>query len=127
MLRRTRRATAASIGRVVASAIPSATIIQHSSTKLWLTEQDEPFAIVDLYDQGAVLVVKMSAHCTPQWAGILTALLAKAADDVSVLPEVFIQDHHGKMLHGDDAEAYWHWYRGVKPLLTARFASPERH
>lgn len=124
---RRKRATPGTIARVVAQAIPTARCLQLREARLWLTEQGEPFCEVDLHQEGALLALRFSVHCAPAWAGIVTSILARVTAEVLVSPQGFLQDEDGRVHYGADAEAHWQAYRRVKPLLTARFTTPDPH
>lgn len=118
-----KRVTAADVARLVGAAVPSAHTLQIRTTRLWLTEQDEPFAEIDLHDRGRLASVRFSIHCTPGWAGIVVAHLAREVD-VVVAPTCFIQTHKGAVLYDAEAERYWRTYKRLSPLLSARFKDP---
>jgi hypothetical protein len=121
-----KRATPGSIGRVIGKAIPSVQVLQIRPSRIWLTEQDEPFAEIDIFENGAFLMMRISTHCSPAWAGIVTSLLNTITTELHVSPHMFIQTHDGRILYGTDADEYHSLYQSVRPLLAMRSALSTR-
>ena len=118
------RVSASDVGRLIGTRIPTVHVLQLTQYRLWLTEQGEAFAEVDL-EPGAKVVVRYSVHCAPAWAGIVTMLLHQLTDVVQVHTEAFVQKHDGAVVYGADAESYWsHCWKQLDILLTARFSGP---
>ncbi len=118
------RSLASDIGVQIGRSIPTVTVLQRGASRLWLMEQGEPFAELDI--EGERVNARFSAHCAPAWAGIVVTLLYNVVSSVAVHSSTFIQRHDGDVLYGADAENYWlHCARRLDKLLTARFSGPQ--
>ena len=124
MLHRQRAATPESIGRVIGKAIPGVAVLQIRSSRVWLLEDGEPFAEIDLVDGGEQLHVRFSAHCAPHWAGVTACALHKAgARGVGVHTDVFLQTADGLVHYGDTATMHFKYLQKTGQLRSASVSS----
>ena len=95
-----------------------------SAERVWLTDDKEPFFEIYILGNRHELLCRASVHCSPAWSAVVTAQLARlVTSNITVLPDVFLQDHNGHVLYGLEAERYWRSDQRQRPLYTTRFTS----
>jgi hypothetical protein len=124
IMNRPRRATAESIARVVSRAIPGVEIEQLRKSRFWIKEHGEPFAEVDVIDDGDAIHARFSAHCAPQWAAITCVALTKAGapSGVAVHAGPFLVKSNGDVIYDDEADDHYQYLLRTQQIRKFKVA-----